>query len=101
MDGITPANQRYRGGMKRFSKSQVVGAGKAIIGRHPGATPGCCQVNRAKSKAPLPCLKSRNGRRPSRVSLGPKTAKNGSADQMPLDVEGVVDRRVGGEKSLG
>ena len=60
-----------------------------------------CQVNSAKSRAALPGLKSGNERRPSRVSFGAETAKSGSADQVTLDVEGVVDRRVGGEESLG
>jgi hypothetical protein len=46
-------------------------------------------------------MKSGNGRRAGRVSFGAETAKCGSADQMTLDVEGVVDRRVGGEESQG
>ena len=35
------------------------------------------------------------------ISIGAEAAKCGSADQMALDVEHVVDRCVGGEKSLG
>ena len=69
--------------------------------RFDGPNVGCCQVNRAKSKAPLPCLKSSNRSRPNGRRIGAKAAKGGSADEMALDVEGVVDRRVGGEESLG
>jgi hypothetical protein len=46
-------------------------------------------------------MKSGNGRRKGRVSFDAKTAKSGSADQVTLDVEGVVNRSVGGEESLG
>ena len=59
------------------------------------------QVNRAQSKAALPCPKSSDRSRPDGRRLGAKAAKGGSADQMALDIEGVVDRRVGGEESLG
>ena len=61
----------------------------------------CCQVNRGKSNAPLPCLKSGNRSLPRGRRLGAKSAKSGSADQMALDVERIVDRRVDGEESLG
>ena len=60
-----------------------------------------CQVNFAKSKAPSPAARSGNGGRPNGISFGAEAAKCWSADQMALDVEGVVDRCVGGEKSLG
>ncbi len=60
-----------------------------------------CQYNRAKSKAALPCLKSGNGPRPDRISFGAEAQKIGSADQLALVVEGVADRRAGGEESLG
>jgi hypothetical protein len=43
----------------------------------------------------------RGGRRPRLVSLGPKLAKGGSADQVGLGVEDVVDDGVGGEDPLG
>ena len=46
-------------------------------------------------------LDSGNGSRPSGHRIGAETSKGGSADQMTLDVEGVVDRCVGGEESLG
>lgn len=39
--------------------------------------------------------------RPSGVRLGAEAAKGQAADQMTLDVEGVVDRGVDGEESLG
>jgi hypothetical protein len=39
-------------------------------------------------------------RRPSRFGFGAKAAKGAPADQMALNVEGVVDRRVGGEETL-
>ena len=66
-----------------------------------GEVLGCCQVKSTKLKAALPCPRSGNRRRPSGVRFGAGTPKSGSADQMTLDVEGVVDRRVGGEESLG
>lgn len=61
------------------------------------------QVNSAKPQTPSPPSASRSsgGGRPRLVSLGPEAAKGGSADQMRLDVEGVVDSGVGGEKPLG
>ena len=62
---------------------------------------GCCQVNRVKLKAALSCLKSCNRGRPNGSRLGTTAPKGGSADQMALNVEGVVDRGVGGEESLG
>ena len=34
------------------------------------------------------------------MSVGAEAAKGGSSDQMPLDVERVVDRCVGDEESL-
>lgn len=62
---------------------------------------GCCQVNWVQSKVPLPCKISGYRRHPSGIRIGAKTTKCGSADEMALDIEGVVNRRVGGEKSLG
>ena len=47
--------------------------------------------------------RSRSGgrRRPCAISIGPEEAKGGSADQVALNVEIVVDGGVGGEKPLG
>ena len=61
----------------------------------------CCQGKFAKLKRPLPRPQSGNGDRPRGRRVGAETPKGGSADQMALDVEGVVNRRVGGEESLG
>lgn len=60
-----------------------------------------CQVKFAKPGAALPCPRSVNRRRPCGRRLGAETAEGGPAEQMPLGVEGVVDRRVGGEEFLG
>jgi hypothetical protein len=50
---------------------------------------------------PLPSPDLGNREFPSGICLETGAAKGGSADQMSFDVEGIVDRRVGGEKSLG
>jgi hypothetical protein len=39
--------------------------------------------------------------RPRRLCLGPELPEGGSADQMALDVEGIVDGGMGGEEPLG
>ena len=44
--------------------------------------------------------KSGNRSCPSGIGFGTETAKGWSADQVTLGVEGVVNRRVGGEESL-
>lgn len=59
-----------------------------------------CQGNFAKLETPLPRRHSGNCSRPSVRRIGAEATKCGSADQMALNVEGVVDRRVGGEESL-
>ena len=65
------------------------------------AVSGRCQGNVAKSKVALLRRPSGNRRRPCVIGFGPEKPKGWSADQMALDVEGVEDRRVDGEKSLG
>ena len=61
----------------------------------------CCQLNRLRMKfaQPRPILGDRC--RPSGLCLGAEASEGRTADQVSLDVEGVVDRGVGGEKSLG
>ena len=54
-----------------------------------------------KVETPPALPKSGNRGRPSGHRFGAKAAKGRFADQMTLDVEGVVDRRVDAEKSLG
>ena len=70
---------------------------------------GCCQVGAVRLllsgllrqvKSPLPRRHSGDSQRPCGVRIGAEAPKGWSADQMPLDVEGVVDRCVGGEESL-
>jgi len=44
---------------------------------------------------------SGRGRRPLGIGFGAEASKRGAADQMSLEVEGVVDGGMGGEESLG
>ena len=52
---------------------------------------------------PRPAARSGRGRRrdPSAIGFGSEETKCGSADQVSLSVEGVVNGGVGGKKSLG
>ena len=89
--GLVP-RQNSSGGKDRLGRISEMGDGYL--------RKWCRQVNRAKSKAALPCLKSGNRSRPSGRRVGAETPKGRSADQLALDVKGVVDRPVAGEKSL-
>jgi transposase len=72
------------------------------------ASPGCRPAG--MSGKPAAAVRSRpsarrscgRGRcRPRRLGLGPELPEGGSADQMALDVEGIVDGGMGGEEPLG
>ena len=64
-------------------------------------TDGVVRLTAPSRKGGLPRLQLCDGRRPSGVSFGAEVPKTGSADQVRLGVEGVVNRRVGSEESLG
>ena len=68
-----------------------------------GELNGCCHVNAARTQLGAGGRRSgsRGRRRPRRHGLGPEPAEGGSADQVTLDIEGVVDGGVGGEEALG
>lgn len=66
-----------------------------------GALGGADRLTAPGRKPSHPAWKSGNRGRPRARRSGPKRPKCGSADQMPLDVECVVDSRVGGKESLG
>ena len=88
--------------LNRFHSGRTATIKLRLVAEPTGAKcERCCQVNPAKSKGALPSLKSGNRSRPSGSRISAKAAKGGSADEMALDVERVVDRRVGGEESLG
>jgi transposase-like protein len=61
------------------------------------------QVNSAgpKQASPFPGSCRDGGGHPGVLGCSPKLAKRGSADQMRLKIEGVVDRSVAGEETLG
>jgi len=61
----------------------------------------CCQVSRRRPKLTRPTKILGGGRRPSGGGLGAEASKRGPADEVTLGVEGVVDRCVDGEESLG
>ena len=70
------------------------GGGKAISFPRLCSPIVCAVRVTFASQKPLPFPPSGDGCRPSGIRVGAEGAKCRSADQMALDVEGVVDRRV-------
>ena len=68
----------------------------------PNAMPEACQLNRLQSEADQAAQDLGCGRLiPDSESFAAEAAEGGSADQVGLLVEGVVDCCVGGEEALG